>query len=416
MQLFSRRVYADAAAATPLSPRAKKELIRLVDMAGNAGGLHREALAAHKELETARARSAQALGAHSDEIFFTSGGTEGNNMALGGAVSALAEKFGRIHAITLSIEHPSVLEPLRAMALEGHIELTELPVEADGRLSIDALKEAIRPHTALISIQTINSEIGTIQDIREIAKTIRHARRQREISHIAPSDSKARGQLLVHDLPLPLLFHTDASQAPLWLPLNVEKLGIDLMTLDGQKIMGPKGVGLLFVKRGTPLQPVVFGGGQERGLRSGTENVPLIGSFSVALEEAQAGVEERAARVSNVRDFLMSELRREVPASSIYGALGEWRAANNCSLRVPGLLGDMAVLALDVEGVAASTRSACSSDEEAPSHVIRALGFAPNEAREVVRITLLPSATRQDAKHIVSALKSVVQRHARVIE
>ncbi len=397
MQFFKRRVYADAAAATPLSKRAHAELSRLLHIYGNAGGLHREALAAKVELEAARERAAQAIRAHADEIFFTSGGTEANNMALGGVVSAMAGKYGDLHAITLSIEHPSVLEPLRAMALEGHIELTELPVEKDGRLDLKVLKEAMRPNTALISIQMVNSEIGTIQDIREIAKIVRHEKKLR-------------------DSALPLLFHTDASQAPLWLPLAVESLGIDLMTLDGQKIMGPKGVGLLFVKRGTPLQPVVFGGGQERGMRSGTENVPLIGSFAAALEDAQKNVEKTAERVASVRDFLMNEIQRLVPASSIYGVLGEWRVANNVNVRIPGLLGDMAVLALDVEGVAASTRSACSSDDEAPSHVIRALGATPQDAREAIRVSLLPSATRADARAIALALKKVVRRHSRVVE
>jgi len=415
MQLFSRRVYADAAAATPLSARAKKELVRLLPLYGNAGALHQEALAAKKELDSARTRAALAIKAHPDEIFFTSGGTEGNNMALGGAISALAGRFGDMHAITTAIEHPSVLEPLRAMALEGHIELTELPVDAEGRLDLKSFKEAIRPNTALVSVQMINSEIGAIQDIKEIAKIVRHVRRER----ISQSEGKTRPsgpERPSGGNSFPILLHTDASQAPLWLPLAVESLGVDLMTLDGQKIMGPKGVGLLFAKRGTPLQPVVFGGGQERGIRSGTENVPLIGSFSVALEDAQAGVEARAARIALVRDFLISELKKEIPHSYIYGAVGEWRAANNCSVRIPGLLGDMAVLALDVAGVAASTRSACSSDEEAPSHVIRALGFNAQTAREVIRITLLPDATMSDAKRIVFALKKVVQLHSRVIE
>jgi cysteine desulfurase len=400
MQLLKPRVYADAAAATPLSPRARRQLVRLLSIYGNAGALHREALAAKRELESARERVADALSAHMDEIIFTSGGTEGNNMALGGSISALVGEFGPVHAITLAIEHPSVLEPLRAMALEGHIELTELSVEEDGRLSLEALKDAIRPNTALISIQLINSEIGTIQDIREVMKLVRHEKRSRT--------SRAAE--------LPIYVHTDASQAPLWLPLNVEKLGVDLITLDGQKIMGPKGVGALYVRRGTVLQPVVFGGGQEKGLRSGTENVPLIGSFAVAFEDAQKGVEARAARIADVRDFLMREIAQNIPNATFHGVMGEWRAANNCSLSIPGLLGDMAVLALDAEGVAASTRSACGSDTEAPSHVIMALGRGAQTAREAVRLTLLPSATMRDASLIAHALKKVVQRYARVIE
>ena len=220
MPFFKRRVYADAAAATPLSPRARTELTRLLPIYGNAGGLHKEALAAKRELEVARERSAAAIGAHADEIFFTSGGTEGNNMALGGAVSALAGKFGDLHVLTTAIEHPSVLEPLRAMALEGHIELTELPVKSDGRLDMKIFKESIRPNTALVSIQMINSEVGTIQDIREIAKLIRHEKRSR----ISRSEGKTwpsgperpsgrNGAELSSQSSfssLPLVFHTDA--------------------------------------------------------------------------------------------------------------------------------------------------------------------------------------------------------------
>lgn len=402
MQLFRREVYVDAAAATPLSHRAKNELVRLLSLYGNPGGLHATAARAKSELLAARTRTAEAIGAHADEIIFTSGGTEANNMALGGVVGALAGNFGDLHALTLSIEHPSVLEPLRAMALEGHITLDELPVEQDGTLSLEVLKKSIRPTTGLISVQLINSEIGTIQDIREVMKLVRHERKERAT------------QSGIHALPL--LVHCDASQAPLWLRVHVETLGIDLMTLDGQKIMGPKGVGALFVKRGTPLQPVVFGGGQEKGMRSGTENVPLIGSFSVALEEAQQGVEPRALAVSHIRDFLITKLIQELPQAEIFGAEGEWRAANNCSVRVPGLLGDMAVVALSTYGVMVSTRSACSSDDEAPSHVIKALGVPPQTAREAIRITFLPTASVSDANAIVRALKKVVQRYKRVVQ
>jgi cysteine desulfurase len=412
MQLFSRRVYADAAAATPLSKSAKRELLRLLSIYGNPGGLHTEALTAMREVEAARERVADTLHAHADEIVFTSGGTEANNMALGGAVSALLGRGVTPHVLTLAIEHPSVLEPLRALAGENLISLTELPVMQDGRLDLKVFKEAITRETALISIQLINSEIGTIQDIREVMKIVR---RERTLTARALRAARPSPTLASQDS-FPLYVHTDASQAPLWLSLNIEKLGVDLMTLDGQKMLGPKGVGALFVRRGTKLQPVVFGGGQERGLRSGTENVPLIGSFAVALEEAQQGVDKRVARVSEIRDYLLQQIKKTFPQAKIYGTEGAARAANNCSISIPGLLGDMAVLGLDAEGVAASTRSACSTDEEAPSHVVRALGVPAKEAREAIRITLLPTATKRDADKIVSALKNVVHLQSRVIE
>ena len=209
--LKTRRIYADAAAATPLSANARRELIRLLDYYGNAGALHREAVEAKRELESARASIAASIGAHADEIVFTASGTEGNNLAIQGALRPLLQThLVGLHAITCAIEHQSVLEPLRRLRRDG-LELTELPVDSEGLISLNSLREAITEKTVLISIQLVNSEVGTVQSLREIAKEIRHARS-------------------THNLPLYL--HTDASQAPLWTDLRVEKLGIDLMTLD----------------------------------------------------------------------------------------------------------------------------------------------------------------------------------------
>jgi len=400
MQFFSRRVYADAAAATPLSHTASKELKRLLYIYGNPGGLHREAILAKNELEGARERVAGVLGAHADEIVFTSGGTEANTLALSGALGAIVSSSWRAQVITSSIEHPSVLEPLRAIANEEKIILHELAVDEEGIVSLDLLRETITDDTVLISIQLINSEIGTIQNIREIMKLVRHVRKDRvERKNI-----------------MPLITHTDASQAPLWIKLGVEQLGVDLMTLDGQKISAPKGVGALFVRRGINLLPQVLGGGQERGLRSGTENVPLIGSFAAALAEAQKNAEHNTKMISPIRDFLLSEIKKNIPHAQINGAEGKARVANNCNVSIPGLVGDMATLALDASGIAASTRSACSTEDEAPSYVVRGLGKSAEVARGAIRLTLLPSATMSDARHIAHKLTKVVNRYANVLQ
>jgi cysteine desulfurase len=394
MTLFHKRVYADAAAATPLSKSVKKELLRLLSLYGNPSSLHAEALAAKKELDGARKKIAQMLGGHADEIIFTASGTEANNLVIFGTLHS----YKSAHAITSAIEHSSVLEPLRAMAKEG-LHLTELPVDEQGKVDPKNVREALRENTALVSIQMINSEIGTIQNIREIAKEIRHARKGRAS---------------------PLYFHTDASQAPLWLSLNVEKLGVDLLTLDAQKILGPKGVGLLFVRRSVVIEPIIYGGGQEMGKRSGTENLPQIGAFAVALDKAQKNAESNTKKISAMRDFLFAEIQKTFPDVILHGPVGEARrrpegsarrVANNLNISIPGLNGEMAVIALDAHGVAVSVRSACDTEEEEPSHVLKAIGASTDDALYTIRITLLPDATKRDAIRIVKALERIAARY-----
>ncbi|MGH7141339.1 MAG: cysteine desulfurase family protein [Minisyncoccia bacterium] len=399
------RIYADAAAATPLSPAARKELLRLLDVFGNAGALHHEAVAAKKELEAARKKIAGAIGAHPDEIIFTASGTEGNNLAIQGILrplirSHLAARSSLLHAITSAIEHQSVLEPLRALAAEG-LEVTELPVDAEGLVSQKALAEAIRDETVFVSVQLVNSEVGTIEPIRDLARQIRHARKERG------ADA------------LPLIFHTDASQAPFWIDIQVDALGVDLLTLDGQKVQGPKGVGALYVRRQTTIESQMRGGVQEFNLRAGTPNVPLAGSFAVALAEAQdkKKLENRKKKVAAVRDHLWKEIKKMIPDAIANGpafatarllarqASSDHRVANNLNVSIAGLDGEAAVIALDAFGVAASTRSACNTGDEEPSHVIKALGVPKALSKTAVRFTLLPTATKAEGTQIAAALK-----------
>jgi len=279
------------------------------------------------------------------------------------------------------IEHPSILEPLRRSA-----EVTELKVDKEGLVDPKELAEKITPETILVSIQLVNSEVGTIEPLREIAKMLRKA------------DHK-------------IYFHTDAAQAPLWLKLNVEALHIDLMTLDAQKIGGPKGVGALYVRRGTPLKPLLLGGGQEKGMRSGTENIPLCGSFAVAIQEAQQNVEERAQKTAEVRDYLWDEIKKTIPEAISNGPEFKNRVANNLNISIPDLEAQMAVVSLSSLGVAASTRSACSVGSDEPSHVIKALGVPQELAGTAIRFTLLPDATKRDAGAIVRALTETTQRY-----
>lgn len=433
MKWLHKRIYADAAAAMPLTSGAKRELERLLPLGGNPGALHQEAQAAKRELEAARKKVADAIGAHADEIIFTGSGTEANNLALLGVLRPLLLERGEVGAITSAIEHSSVLEPLRALERDGLYTML-LPVDERGVVDPKQLREVVNQDTALVSVQMVNSEIGAVQDIRAIAKEVRHIRRTKLGRHTLSGHGDfptGKSPEVLAPVALTtssegtspsLLLHTDASQAPLWVPLNVEKLGVDLMTLDAQKVGGPKGVGMLYVRRGTLVEPIIFGGGQESGLRSGTENVASVAAFAAALEEAQAGAEARAAHVGEVRDFLWSEIQKVIPDAILNGpavggatSLVHDRIPNNIHISIPGLDGEMAVIALDAAGVAASTRSACDTDERHPSHVLEALGVAPELAAASLRLTLTPGITRAQARAIARALQKVVARYRPVL-
>ncbi len=398
MLFFKKRIYADAAAATPLSLGARKELLRLLNIYGNAGSLHLEGVLAKGELEHARMTIASVLGAHTNEIVFTASGTEGNNLALYGVLQPLLMEHKELYALTLAIEHQSVLEPLLALKQRG-LSVTILPVDQEGLILPQALQEAVGEKTALVSIQLMNNEIGTLQPLREIAKELRHIAKKRVLD----------GNLL------PLYFHCDASQAPLWASLQVSALGVDLMTLDAQKILGPKGMGALFIKRGTHIVPLVSGAGQEGGLRGGTPNVPLAGSFAYALQDAQSDVASRCREVAAIRDFLFQEIQRLIPEVVLNGPALHHRAPNNLNISVPGLDGETAVIAMNAEGIAISTRSACSMGDQGVSHVLKALHAPEHILKTAVRITLLPTVTRADAKRIAHALVSVVHRYKTVL-
>ena len=397
MWFRNKRIYADAAAATPLSGAARKELTRLLGLYGNAGAIHHEGVEAKKELEKARKSIAESINAHADEIVFTASGTEGNNLAIQGVLRLLLQKAKTwtrgvqvLHAITSAVEHQSVLEPLRALAREG-LAVTEVGVDGEGLVFPNAVLDAVRPETAFVSVQLVNSEMGAVEPIKEIAKSLRRAKQK-------------------------IYFHTDASQAPLWMELNVEQLGVDLMTLDAQKVLGPKGVGVLYVRRGTPIQPVLWGGKQERGLRGGTENVPAAGAFAVALADAKRGVERRATKTAAMRDYLWEEIKKLLSDAVLNGpSLSKVepfsRVANNLNVSIPGLDAEMAVVSLDALGVAASTRSACTIGNDEPSHVIKALGVSKEIAGTAIRITLLPGATRAEARRIAAALKETADRY-----
>ncbi len=349
---WNTRIYADAAGAMP--PHA------------NPGALHQEGLKAKKELEAARKLVAECIGAHADEIVFVASGTEANN---------LAATLAHGHAITSAIEHASVLEPLQ----HSGAEVTKVGVDQNGLLYPSSVTMAITPQTSFASIQLVNSEIGAVQPVREIAKELRRAKQK-------------------------IYFHTDAAQAAWWLPLSVERLGVDLMTLESA----------LYIRRGTKVLPLLYGGQQERGLRPGTEDVAAAVAFAKALHKAQQGTERRAKGVAAVRDYCWQEIKKLIPEAIVNGpALGEKRAPNNLNISIPGLEAQMAVIALDTLGIAASTRSACDVGQDEPSHVIKALGVPLELAGTAIRLSFLPTFSRRQARRVARALKEVAERYRR---
>ena len=386
-----RSVYADAAAATPLTDEAKTRLVELLDVYANPGGLHTEGVDAKNILKEARKEAASTIGAHADEIVFTASGTESNNLAIKGTLASYGAQSPSV--ITLSSEHPSVLEALRESEREG-VAVSCVSVDGEGVVSLEVLESKLSEKTVLVSVALINSEIGVIQDVRAIAKLLRAERKKRETA-----GNK-----------LPILFHIDGSQAPLWLKLKVDEMHPDLMTLDGQKCGGPKGVGLLYVRRGVVLRPQINGGGQEKGIRAGTENIPLIASFARALSIAQSNCEENTKRVGALRDELLQSIQKNISSVVVNGSM-EHRVANNLNISIPGLLGEMAVIALSAKGVAASTRSACSTTDEDASHVLEAIGADAARAKAALRFTLLPTASSSDIAYISKTLGHVYERY-----
>lgn len=386
-----KRIYLDIGAATPVC-REVLDAMRpyFTDVYGNPSAVHAEGQAAHRAVEAARLDVARLLSVRPEDVVFTSGGTESNNLALYGVVAA-AHEAGRAYTdmevISTSIEHPSVLRVLEALAARG-VRVTYAPVDAEGKIDVAALTERFTEQTVLVTCAYANSEVGTIQPIKQITK---HVRRWNEAHE---------GKILTH---------LDASQAPLWLACQLDALGVDLMTLDAGKCYGPKGAGVLARKHHVTLTGTLLGGSQEFGLRAGTENVPLIVGAAAALRRAQEGYAARADRVCKLRDKLFAELD-QIPGVVRNGARTD-RIANNVNISLLGHDTEFAVVALDTKGIAAATRSACSGADGAGSHVVRTIA---DEARAVstLRFTLGEETHWGDLLQTVAVLK----RHLATME
>ena len=405
-----RRTYLDYASGAPLAMEVVRELHRVGPLIGNPSSIAKEGVSLRVELETARATVAKHLGARAKEIVFTSGGTEANNLAIQGMVWASMGENKKPHIITTNIEHASVLETCKILERVGHAEVTYVAVEPNGIVDPKKIKEALRLETVLVSVMMANNEIGTIQPIREIAKVIRHFKKQKPHPDPllqrrgSPTPSPLQGKAGDEVYPY---FHTDACQAFGYLPMRADELGADLITLNGSKLSGPRGVGALYVREGVKISPILFGGDQEKGRRAGTENVTAIVGFAKAVEVAANLRVNEAERLTALRDFTIAEIQKIIPDAILNGDAIN-RLPNNINMTIPNISSELLVIGVDALGFAISEKSACKSGGEGMSHVIAAI--RPNEQWGSMRITLGRATTKKDLVEFIAALKTVYDR------
>ncbi len=383
---MTQRIYLDHAATTPLRPevRAAMEPFLAADGEGygNPSSLHAEGQRARRALDTARDTLAQALGCRFSEVTFTSGGTESDNAALVGVL--LANRGRGDHLITTAIEHEAVGATARFLQTLG-FRVTVVPVDEWGRVSPQSVADAMTDQTVLVSVIHASNEVGTVQPLREIADVVH-----------------ACGAWL----------HTDAVQTFGQLPVRVDALGVDLLTVSAHKIYGPKGAGALFVREGIPMTPLLHGGGQERERRSGTENVAAIVGFGEAVRRMLPEREAEAVRLAALRDTLWADLQRRIPRAVLNGHPSE-RLPNNLNVSFPGLDAETLLLSLDRAGVSASSGSACASGSIEPSHVLTAMGLPDARVNSALRLTLGRGTTQEEARQAGEVLAGMVARQTR---
>ncbi|MGZ7117873.1 MAG: cysteine desulfurase NifS [Methanobacterium sp.] len=372
-------MYMDHSATSPVDPEVFKAMEPyFVEKYGNASTLYSIGRDARKAMENARAQVASLIGAKTEEIIFTAGGTESDNIAIKGTAYRLKDKGN--HIITSAIEHPAVDETCKYLEKKG-FEVTYLPVYEDGIVRVSDLEKAITEKTILITIIHANNEIGTIQPISEIGKIARERK---------------------------IYFHTDAVQTVGKIPVNVEEMNVDMLSMSAHKVYGPKGIGALYVKKGVRLEPIIHGGGHEKGLRPGTENVSGIVGLGKACELAQDNLLEDAKYITNLRDKLIDGVLNSVEKSYLNGNRTK-RLPNNVNFRFTSIEGESLVLHLDSKGIAGSTGSACSSKKLEPSHVLMAIGLKEVDAHGSLRLTLGKENTEEDIEHAIKSIQEAVE-------
>ena len=377
-------IYMDNSATSPVDEEVLKEMLPYFnEKFGNASTLYRLGVDAKKALDKARQQVADLINADVDEITFTSGGTESDNMARKGValseIQKATDKNPRNHIITTTIEHPAVLETCKFLEKFG-FEVTYLPVDEDGLISLDDLDNAIKESTILITIMHSNNEIGTIQPTKEIGEIARK-----------------------HNV----LFHSDAVQSAGKIPVDVKDQNIDILSLSGHKINGPKGIGAIYIKKGVRFEVFMHGGGQEKGLRSGTENMPGIVGLGKAAELARENLETRMQHNKEIRDALIEKVTSQIKDAYVNGSL-EKRLPNNVHFRFSGIEGESLILRLDNEGIDGATGSACSTHDLKGSHVLAAIGVKPALSHGSLRLSIGPENSIDDVDYIVASIKKVV--------
>lgn len=369
-------IYLDNAASTRISPEILEEMLPyLKEQYGNPSSIHRYGRLAHKAIEKARKRVAELINAEPSEILFTSGGTESNNTALYGITS----KTPSSRIITSSIEHDAILEPCKKLEKEG-FEVMYLPVDKFGLVDPLVLKKHLSENTSLVSIMMANNEVGTVEPISDYIQICRE-----------------------HGI----IFHSDAVQAAGKIPINVKELNVDLLSISSHKINGPKGIGALYIKKGVVVNPVILGGGQEEGLRSGTENVANIVGFGKACEIAKNNLIDNSSKMKELTNHLSKKILEIIPGTTLNGH-PEKRLPNNIHLTFLGVNGEDLLIKLDENGIAASTGSACSVNTQKASHVLQAMDFSHEQITGSLRLTVGPENTLEEMDKTVEILKNVV--------
>jgi cysteine desulfurase len=380
------RVYLDNSATTAMAPEVIEAMLPYFsEEMGNAQSVHSFGQRAKAAVEKARREVAALVNATPAEIVFVSGGTEADNLAIRGIADAHGD-HGR-HIITTKVEHPAVLATCEALEAVGY-RVTYLPVSRNGIVRVDDVRQAISDDTILISVMLANNETGTIQPIEEISAAVTEARTRR-LDH--------------------LHFHTDAVQAVGKVGVDVKRLGVDLLSLSGHKIHGPKGIGALYVRKGTRLKKLLYGGHHERDRRAGTENVPGIVGLGRAAELARTQLDERISRMRKLRDYLEQQLVSRFPGVRINGDMQK-RLPNVSNMSFEGVDGESLLIALDLKGIAVSTGSACASGSLEPSHVLQALGLTRDEVRGSLRFSLGAYTTRDEIDYVVSVVAEILTR------
>jgi len=381
------KIYLDTAATTPVDERVLEAMLPYFsDQFGNASSIHQFGQIARAAIDKARETIGGFLGCKSSEIIFTSGGSESDNLALKGVVESNKWKAsGKPHVVTSAFEHHAVLDVVKELEADGKIEATYVRPNREGLVEVADVEAAIKPSTVLVSIMYVNNEIGTVQPIREIGKMIERVNRD-------------------HDNRI--YFHTDAVQAAEYFNMDVNWLHVDLLTMTAHKIYGPKGIGLLYVRSGTPLKHQIVGGGQEYKKRAGTENVAGIVGFAKAVELINL---KESAKISKLRDRLIDGLLNNIPDSFLNGSR-KHRSPANANISFMNAEGESILLNLDMEGVAASTGSACTSGSLEPSHVLISMGLKPEECHGSVRFTLGRSTTQAEIDKVLAVMPKIIKK------